>query len=148
VTEYYYQRHVEREILSALLDGELDATERKFVHDHLQECDACREAAVEFGAVKGIVGELPRLVAPEAFVTGALGRRQSRTRSAAAAAVRGRRRWVIAGVLATALGVTLGGLVAPHPSMQPPIDIYVARHISVSDGVDDGGQVLFAVHGR
>jgi anti-sigma factor RsiW len=148
VTEYFYQRHVEREILSALLDGELDQAERKFVHDHLQECDACREAAVEFGAVKGVVGNLPRLVAPESFVTGALDRRQSRTRATASAAVRGRRRWVLAGVAAAVVGVTLGGLVAPRPTTQPPIDVYVARHISVSDGVDNGGQVLFAVHGR
>jgi anti-sigma factor RsiW len=148
VTEYYYQRHVEREILSALLDGELDAAERKFVHDHLQECDACREAAVEFGAVKGIMGNLPRLVAPESFVSGALAPRRSRTKDVASAAVRGKRRWIIAGAAVVAVGVTLGGLVAPHPSSQPPIDMFVARHISVSDGVDDGGQVLFAVHGR
>jgi anti-sigma factor RsiW len=148
VTEYYYQRHVEREILSALLDGELDASERKFVHEHLQECDACREAAVEFGAVKGIMGNLPRLVAPESFVTGALAPRPSRAKHVASAAVRGRRRWVIAGAAAAAVAVTLAGLVTPRPASQPPIDMYVARHISVSNGVDDGGQVLFAVHGR
>jgi len=148
VTEYFYQRHVEREILSALLDGELDPGERKFVHDHLQECEACREAAVEFGAVKGVVGKLPRLVAPESFVSHALDRRQSVTRSAAAAAVRGRRRWVLAGIAAAVIGVTAGGLVVPRQTSQPPIDVFVARHISVSDGVDDGGQVLFAVHGR
>lgn len=148
MSEYYYQRHVEREILSALLDGELDAAERKFVHDHLQTCDACREAAVEFGAVKGIMGDLPRLVAPESFVSGALAPPLSRTKKVASAAVRGKRRWVIAGAAVVAAGMTLGGLVAPRPSSQPPIDIYVARHISVSDGVDDGGQVLFAVHGR
>jgi len=148
VTEYFYQRHIEREILSALLDGELDPAERKFVHDHLQECEACREAAVEFGAVKGIVEELPRLVAPESFVSGALDRRSSRWHGIVAAAVRGRIRWVIAAVAAAAVGVTLGGLVAPRPATQPPIDVYMARHISVSNGVDDGGQVLFAVHGR
>jgi anti-sigma factor RsiW len=148
VTEYYYQRHVEREILSALLDGELDAAERKFVHDHLQECEACREAAVEFGAIKGFVGELPRLIAPESFVSGALDRRSSRVRGVASAAVRGRRRWVLGGAAVAAAGITLAGLVAPRPSSQPPIDVYVARHISVSDGVDDGGQVLFAVHAR
>jgi anti-sigma factor RsiW len=148
MTEYYYQRHVEREILSALMDGELDPAERKFVHDHLQECDACREAATEFGAVKGIMGDLPRLVAPESFVTGALRPQRSRAKDAASAAVRGRRRWVIAGVAAAAVAVTLGGLIAPRPASPPPIDMFVARHISVSDGVDDGGQVLFAVHGR
>ena len=148
MTEYYYQRHVEREILSALLDGELDASERKFVHEHLQECDACREAAVEFGAVKGVMGNLPRLVAPESFVSGALERRRTPARDAAAAVVSGKRRWVIGGAAAAAVAITLAGLVTPRPSSPPPIDMYVARHISVSDGVDDGGQVLFAVHGR
>jgi anti-sigma factor RsiW len=148
VTEYYYQRHVEREILSALLDGELDPAERRFVHEHLQECEACREAATEFGAVKGIVGNLPRLVAPESFVSDAFPLPRSRVRGAASAAVRGRRRWVIGAAVLTAAGVTLAGLVAPHSASPPPVDVYVARHISVSDGVEDGGQVLFAVHGR
>jgi anti-sigma factor RsiW len=148
MTEYYYQRHVEREILSALLDGELDPAERRFVHQHLQECEACREAATEFGAVKGIVGDLPRLVAPEAFVSRAFPRPRSGVRGAAAVAVRGRRRWVIGAAVLTAAGMTLAGLVSPRPSSQPPVDVYVARHISVSDGVEDGGQVLFAVHGR
>lgn len=142
----YYQRHVEREILSALLDGELDAGERKFVHDHLAECDACREAAVEFGAVKGIVGDLPRLIAPEAFVSGAFDR--TRSSRVAATVLHGRTKWVLVAAAAAAIGITLGGLAVPRPATQPPIDVYLARHISVSDGVDDGGQVLFAVHPR
>jgi anti-sigma factor RsiW len=148
VTEYFYQRHVEREILSALMDGELDQAERRFVHDHLQQCDACRDAATEFGAIKGMVGELPRLIAPESFVSRALVRRHLSVRGVASAALRGRRRWLIGGAAAVAVGMTLGGLVAPRPSSVPPMDAYVARHVSVSDGVDAGGQVLFAVHGR
>jgi hypothetical protein len=62
--------------------------------------------------------------------------------------VRGKRRWVIGGAALAALGLTLAGLAAPPPASAPPVDMYVARHISVSNGVDDGGQVLFAVHGR
>src|SRR5918999_4246292 len=146
MTEYFYQHHVEREILSALLDGELDPNERRFVHQHLQECDACRELADELGAIKGIVGDLPRLVAPESFVSGALERREaSALQRTAAAVVRGKRRWVLGGAALAAIGLTLAGLAAPPPAAAPPVDVYVARHISVSNGVDDGGQVLFAV---
>jgi hypothetical protein len=62
--------------------------------------------------------------------------------------VRGRRRWIFGGAALAAIGLTLAGLAAPPPASSPPVDVYVARHISVSNGVDDGGQVLFAVHGR
>ena len=148
MTEYFYQHHVEREILSALLDGELDPSERRFVHEHLQQCDACRELADELGAVKGVVGDLPRLVAPEAFVSTALERRPPAARRFASAAVRGRRRWILGGAALAAIGITLAGLVTPPPESAPPVDVYVARHISVSNGVDGGSEVLFAVQGR
>ena len=72
----FYMRHVEREILSALVDGELTVEERRFVHEHLQQCDPCREAAEEFAHIHGLVGELPQLVAPESFVSDALRPRQ------------------------------------------------------------------------
>lgn len=149
MSDFYYGRHVEREILSALLDGELDADHRRYVHEHLQACDACREVAEEFGAIKGAVSELPRLVAPEAFVSRALQPRARRLpRRAVAAVVRGRRRYVVAGIAAVAVGVTLAGLVVDEPAAQPPTDVLVARHISVHDGMDAVGQVLFAVRGE
>lgn len=149
MSDYYYRRHVEREILSALLDGELDAEQRRYVHDHLRECAPCREAAEEFGAIKGVVSELPRLVAPEDFVSRALEpRRTSSPRSLLHSAVRGRRGWVLGGLAATALAVSLSGLVAPEEETTPPVDVLVARHVSVNDGVDAVGQVLFAVPGQ
>jgi anti-sigma factor RsiW len=148
MTEYFYHRHVEREILSALLDGELGQEERRFVHEHLQQCDACRDAAVEFGAIKGMIGELPRLIAPEAFVSKALVRRRPSVRAVATSTLRGRRRWFVGGAAAAAVAVTLAGLVAPRPTSVPPIEDYMARHVSVSNGVDAGGQVLFAVYSR
>lgn len=149
MSDYYYRRHVEREILSALLDGELDAEERRYVHEHLRECQGCREAAEEFGAVKGMIVELPRLVAPEAFVSRALTpRRTSRRRALVSAAMRGRRRWIVGGIAAAATAVTIGGLFVPEPAAEPPVDVFVARHVSVNDAVDAGGQVLFAVQGQ
>jgi anti-sigma factor RsiW len=137
MSDYYYQHHVEREILSALLDGELDSEQRRYVHEHLRECDACREAAEEFGAIKGMVTELPRLVAPEAFVSGAL-----------APARTSRVRWVVGAIVAAAIAITLGGLFAPEPASEPPVDVFVARHVSVHDGANAGGDVLFAVNPR
>ena len=134
--------HVEREILSALTDGELGPSERRYVHEHLQQCEACREAAEEFAHIHGLVGELPRLVAPESFVSEAL---RPRTRSRLSWAWSGRRRWVVCGLAAAAVGVTLAGLVVPEPSSEPPVDELIARHVSVHTGADSSGQVLFAV---
>jgi anti-sigma factor RsiW len=139
--------HVEREILSALTDGELSVEERRFVHDHLQQCDACREAAEEFAALHGMVGDLPKLIAPESFVSAALlPRERSRGRSAAGWALTGRRRWLVAGVGAAAAAVTLAGLAAPQPATEPPVGRFIARHVSLHSGAESSGQVLFAVN--
>lgn len=141
----FYMRHVEREILSALTDGELSPDERRFVHEHLQQCSDCREAAEEFAHIHGLVGKLPTLIAPEAFVSRAL---STRRQSLAARLWRGRRRWVVGGLAAAALAISLGGLVAPQPSSEPPVDRLIERHVSVHTGTETGGQVLFAVNSR
>lgn len=144
----FYMHHVEREILSALIDGELDPEERRFVHEHLQQCDACREASEEFAHIHGMVGDLPRLIAPEAFVSAALRpRERSRVGSTAIWVLSGRRRWFVAGIAAAAAAVTLAGLAAPQPATEPPVDRFIARHVTVHSGAA-GGQVLFAVNGR
>jgi anti-sigma-K factor RskA len=76
------------------------------------------------------------LVAPEAFVSRAL--RPSRRRW----------RWIVGGVAAAAAAITIAGLFAPQPAAEPPVDVFVARHVSVNDGASAGGDVLFAVNGR
>jgi anti-sigma factor RsiW len=142
-------QHVEREILSALIDGELDPEERRFVHEHLQQCDACREASEEFAHIHGMVGELPKLIAPESFVSAALRRRRrSSAGSIARWALSGRRRWFTAGIAAAATAVTLSGLVVPTPASEPPVDQFIARHVSIHSGPSGGGQVLFAVNNK
>ena len=144
----FYPRHVEREILSALIDGELDAAQRREVHDHLQACAPCREAMEEFTQIHGLVGELPRLIAPESFVSVALRPPESsRMRTASTALLSGRRKWVAAGIAAAALGITFGGLATPAPAAQPPVGAFIDRHVSVHSGVETAGHVLFAVNG-
>jgi anti-sigma factor RsiW len=146
---FYMKRHVEREILSALIDGELEPAERRMVHEHLQSCEECREIVDEFGQIHGLVGELPRLVAPESFVSDALvPPRVPVHRAAAAKAFSGRRRWVVGGIVTVAAATTIAGLFTPSPAEPVPVTAFVERHVSVHSGVEPGAQVLFTVSGR
>jgi anti-sigma factor RsiW len=146
---FYMKRHVEREILSALIDGELEASERRLVHEHLQTCVECREIVEEFSQIHGLVEKLPRLVAPEAFVSDVLvPPRQAVHRVAVDTAFRGRRRWVTIGVVSAAAAMTLAGLLTPAPTDPLPVDAFVDRHVSVHSGVEPGSQILFTVNGR
>ncbi len=145
----FYMRHVEREIISALIDGELSAEERRFVHEHLQSCEACREASEEFMHIHGMVGELPPLVAPESFVSNALrSRKSSRAARVTSWSLSGKKRWVVVGVAAAATVVTLSGLATPSPATEPPVDQFIARHVSIHSGSAAAAEVLFAVRGR
>jgi anti-sigma factor RsiW len=136
---YYGGRHVEREILSALIDGELPSDERRFVHEHLQACAECREVYDEFTHIHGMVVELPRLVAPESFVSAAL-------QPPKAPLLSGKRKWIAGGLAAGAIGITVAGLVVPERTQAPPVDVFLERHVSLHEGVESGGQVLFAVN--
>jgi predicted anti-sigma-YlaC factor YlaD len=146
MTNFYYYggRHVEREILSALIDGELTPNERHLVHEHLQECSACREAADEFGQIHGMMGDLPRLIAPEAFVSAAL--RPKRT--VATKLFGGKRKFVAGGVAFSAIAISVAGLFVPQRATTPPVDVFFERQVSLHTGEESGGQVLFAVNNR
>jgi anti-sigma factor RsiW len=150
VSGFYMSRHVEREILSALIDGELSADERRMVHEHLQTCPACRETVEEFTQIHGMVGDLPRLVAPAAFVSDVVDRplRPPMRSQVAAVALGGRRRWVALGLAAGAIGISLAGLATSPPADEPPVNAFIERHVSTHVGVEPAAHVLFAVNGR
>lgn len=136
-----------REVLSALLDGECDPDERRYAHAHLSECDDCREAAHGFSLVRDLVAGLPRMVAPQEFVASALDPATS-PRRLVRQALRGPRRYALAAVAAVIAAVSVAGIAAPPEAEPAPVEVFVNRHVSVNDGSNVGGQVLFAVSGR
>lgn len=138
--------HIPPHVLSALVDGECGADERRAAHEHLQECARCRGLLHEYSSVHSLVEAMPRLAAPESLVRDLLRPRRDPV-TVMRHALRGPRRYVAAGAAAAALVVTLAGIASP-PDTEPPTDVFVARHASVSAGNDVAGQVIFAVAGR
>ncbi len=57
-------------LLSAYLDGELDAEERRQVEAHLAACGRCRELLSDLRRVKGLVGGLPLEAPPRPITVG------------------------------------------------------------------------------
>lgn len=60
--------------LSALVDGELNDTERAEVLAHLETCESCREFFAELTAMHDALGELEEYDAPEGFADGVMAR--------------------------------------------------------------------------
>ena len=58
--------------LSALVDGELNDTERAEVLAHLETCEDCREFFAELTAMHAAFGELEEFDAPEGFLGGVM----------------------------------------------------------------------------
>ena len=105
------------DLLSALLDGELDPAEEAQVRTHLSACDACRR---EFD----VVSQARRLVRDLPPVEPAFGFLQRLRRPA--------RRWAHAAVASLAAGaaasVAVVALAAPRES---PVSPHVARFVDV-----------------
>ena len=60
--------------LSALVDGELNDTERAEVLVHLETCESCREFFAELTAMHAAFGELEEFDAPEGFADSVMAR--------------------------------------------------------------------------
>lgn len=136
--------HVGRDVLSALVDGECGPEERKWAHDHIASCDECRRAASAFSSVQGLVGGLPPLVAPQDFVASVLDVRGGAVRSM----FRGWRGRVAVAAACLGVAVSLAGLAVPPERAEPPVSVFMTRHVGVNDASGEGGQLLFAVPGR
>ena len=139
--------HLSGEMLSALADGECDPTERRYAHEHLQGCPDCSGMAEQFAAVRGLVGALGPQVAPESLVVTVLAPPRT-LRGTVAYALRGPRRYVAGGLTAAAVAISVAGLAAPPQDSEPPVEVFVTRHVGVNAGSASGGEVLFAVSGR
>ena len=44
------------------------------------------------------------------------------------------------------LMLALAGLVTPPPRSEPPVDVFIERHVSVHTDVEPGAQVLISVN--
>ena len=100
VSGFYMSRHVEREILSALIDGELDRG--RTADGARAPAVVCRAAARSSRSSRRSTGwsaSCPRLVAPASFVSDVVERPRRRPMRAQVATVAfgGRRRWVALG---------------------------------------------------
>ena len=65
---------INKEQLSALLDGELHGAERGAVLAHLEACADCRAYLAELTALRAALGELEEYDAPEGFAAGVMAR--------------------------------------------------------------------------
>jgi hypothetical protein len=116
------------DLLSAYADGELSATERATIDDHLVTCPSCRQELVATTEAKSWVTSLPEVLAPFGFYERMLldpagGRARRRTWAT---------RIGVVGLAATAsiwLGVlALSGLDGRRPSGVPALNSLVSLH--------------------
>ena len=125
------------DLLSAYADGELSATERATIDDHLVTCPSCRQELVATTEAKSWVTSLPEVLAPFGFYERMLldpagGRARRRTWAT---------RIGVVGLAATAsiwLGVlALSGLDGRRPSGVPALNSLVSLHDQSSPASTD-----------
>jgi len=156
--------------LSALIDGELDDSERDRVLMHLAGCDSCREDAValrilkrrmnalgEAAADSGLTGRLMGLAQPSGAAGPGGQARWSHMAAAGSVTSHGGRElrpsWYVAfGATAVVLvGVGTAAFLAggsreqPEPRVTPAVDTYVLQH-DLMTGVVPAGSAGFGSH--
>lgn len=110
------------ELLSGLVDGDLDLEEARMVREHLDGCPACRETLVELRGIRAGLASLRDTPPPEEL----FGR-------VASAAARQRRRRGLRGKVGAACGVCLGA-VALTLLMSPGAGIPAAPSLDPGGG--------------
>jgi anti-sigma factor RsiW len=117
--------------LSALLDGELVADERRAAEAHLAACATCREELVATASTRAIVRGLPAVDAPFGFYERVIRR--------SGPVVPGVRRRGLAAVAAgAAAAVALLVLATPSAEpVDPAVDVLVARHAATASAGGD-----------
>jgi anti-sigma factor RsiW len=144
------------DLLSALVDGELDGAERDRAYAHLASCEQCRTEAAELRALKQKLRKLVSDAPAEAAMTrrliamtgpgGPLPPRRRLLRPAARREIRRpgsrgsagnarRRRYLVLGTVSLVVGLgtaafTVGGsgAAAPGPRITPPVEMYSVEH--------------------
>ncbi len=114
------------DLLSAHLDGELDADADAWVVAHLAVCDACRSTAERVAAVRSWVRSLP-VVDATPVVEGVLARHRALIRAGAG----------FVGVAAIVLGALALTSTLIRPDVVPEVDALVAAHesqVAAGDG--------------
>lgn len=122
------------DLLSALLDGELTATELQRVDAHLAECAACRSELDAIDSVRSAVRSLPMLGPPPGLLPGSIPARKGFLRPAWG--------WAATGVIALALSA---GLVIGTGATPPPLELdFMAGHHNARVLVQPGVQTVQA----
>jgi anti-sigma factor RsiW len=146
------------DLLSALIDGELDGAERDRAYAHLASCEPCRTEAAELRALKKKLSTLVSGAPAEAAMTRRLiamtgpggplpprrrllrlapGPRAAARRETRRPGPRGpaRRRYLLLGTVSLVIGLGTaaftagsGGAAAPGPRITPPVEMYSVEH--------------------
>jgi anti-sigma factor RsiW len=146
------------DLLSALIDGELNGAERDRAYAHLASCEPCRTEAAELRALKKKLSTLVSGAPAEAAMTRRLiamtgpggplppRRRLLRLAPVPRAAARretrrpgprgpARRRYLLLGTVSLVVGLGTaaftaggGGAAAPGPRITPPVEMYSVQH--------------------
>jgi anti-sigma factor RsiW len=128
------------DLLSGLLDGELDIATTDAVQAHVDGCAACRAELDEVAEVRRALRAAPSMPAPPGYIDRVVARRRRASRQGAAVAA-----------LAAAVAVVLGLVVArPDPSPEPVASSWSAASADAAGGqfrddvratlADPGGQ--------